>query len=187
MDPVINGPEIHSVYRWRNQHKVTLTCGLDEGNFKALKSVFSKLKDKLPCVPVIMAENETAIVPEIHYNQEQDKLQCICGAKGVNHKCLDRLEVPVGNGEDGYNTIINGEDGYNTIINGEDGYNTIINGEDGYNTIINGEDGYNTIINGEDGYNTIINVFLNFTIGCHIDQSTAPRISEDSSAHPSFL
>lgn len=41
----INGPEIHSVYRWRNQHKVTLTCGLDEGT-----------------------EDETAIVPEIHYN-----------------------------------------------------------------------------------------------------------------------
>ena len=53
----INGPEIHSVYRWRNQHKVTLTCGLDEGNFKALRNVFSKLKHKLPCVPVIMAED----------------------------------------------------------------------------------------------------------------------------------
>ena len=66
----ISGPEIHGVYRWRNQHKVTLTCGLDEGNFKALRSVFSK--------PVIMAE--------IHYNKEQDKLEGFCGAKGVNHK-----------------------------------------------------------------------------------------------------
>ena len=85
----INGPRIHSVYRWRNQLKVTLTCGLDEGNFKALRSVFSKLKHKLPCVPVIMAEDENAIVPEIYYNQEQDKLEGFCGAKGVNHKCLD--------------------------------------------------------------------------------------------------
>ena len=89
----ITRPESHSVYQWRNQHKVTLTCGLDEGNFKALRSVFSKLKDNLPCVPVIMAEDDTDIVPNIHYNQEQDKLEGFCGVKGVNPKCLDRLEV----------------------------------------------------------------------------------------------
>ena len=33
-----------------------------------------------------MAEDETAFVPEIHYNQEQDKLEGFCGIKGVNHK-----------------------------------------------------------------------------------------------------
>ncbi len=103
----INGPEIHSIYRWRKQGKVTLESGLHESNFVALKDVFWQLHSRLPQVPVIIAEDETAIVPEITYNQTKDTLEGFCGVKGINHKCLDHFDVHVGMGEDGYNNIVN--------------------------------------------------------------------------------
>lgn len=63
-------------------------------------------------VPVLAAEDETGIIAQIVYNQATDELLGVCGVKGPEHKCLDYFTVVVGNGEEGYNSIVNVFDQY---------------------------------------------------------------------------
>ena len=51
-------------------------------------------------------------MPHITYYQETDTLQGMCGLKGDNHQCLEELEVLVGEGVEGYNTMVNVFDNY---------------------------------------------------------------------------
>lgn len=36
----ICGPEIHSIYRWRNQHRLELEGGIQASNFKKLRDIY---------------------------------------------------------------------------------------------------------------------------------------------------
>ena len=103
------GPEIHSIYRWRNQHLVNLDGGFDENNFKVLGKLYKEAMNNLGVkhVPVLAAEDETAILGQISYSERTDELLGFCGVTGADHKCLDYFTVVVGNGEQGYNTIVN--------------------------------------------------------------------------------
>lgn len=103
------GPEIHSIYRWRNQHLVHLDGGFEENNFKVLGKLYKEAMSNLGVkhVPVLAAEDETAILGQISYSERTDELLGFCGVTGADHKCLDYFTVVVGNGEQGYNTIVN--------------------------------------------------------------------------------
>lgn len=58
------GPEIHSIYRWRNQHRVSLADGIVQSNFKILGTINKEAMSNIQVknVPVLAAEDETAIV-----------------------------------------------------------------------------------------------------------------------------
>ena len=103
------GPEIHSIYRWRNQHLVHLDGGFEENNFKVPGKLYKESMSNLGVkhVPVLAAEDETAILGQISYSERTDELLGFCGVTGADHKCLDYFTVVVGNGEQGYNTIVN--------------------------------------------------------------------------------
>lgn len=103
------GPEIHSVYRWRTQHSVSLDPGLHENNFVKLTESYKATLEikKLPRVPVLFAEDETAIIACIEYAQDRDILLGFCGEKADNHQCVDNCIVTVGDGQEGYDTIVN--------------------------------------------------------------------------------
>ena len=103
------GPEIHSMYHWRKQHLVNLDGGLEESNFKVLGKVYSEAMRNLNIkhVPVLAAEDETAILGQISYSEGNDELLGFCGVSGADHKCLDLFTVVIGDGEQGYNTIVN--------------------------------------------------------------------------------
>lgn len=103
----ICGPEVHSIHRWRNQHKVELEGGIQASNFKKLSDIYSEAMKKLglSSIPVLAAEDETAIIAHVTYNEAEDELLGFCGVNGDNHQCLDHFTVKVGDGEEGYNAI----------------------------------------------------------------------------------
>lgn len=110
----LEGPEIHSIHRWRNQHRTEFAGGIDEANFKKLASIYKEAMARITStsVPVLAAEDETGIIGSIVYNQATDELLGFCGVKGPEHKCLDYFTVSVGNGEEGYNSTVNAFDQY---------------------------------------------------------------------------
>ena len=61
------GLEVHSIYRWRNQHRVVLNGGILLENFKKLACVYEKVMKVhgLLSVPVLAAEDETAIIGQV--------------------------------------------------------------------------------------------------------------------------
>ena len=72
------------------------------------ESIAKQLKNKGSggsLVPVLAAEDETAVISKIMYSQEKDELLGFCGVKGPNHQCLDHFAVKIGDGEEGFNTI----------------------------------------------------------------------------------
>ena len=89
------GPEIHSIYRWRNQHLVHLDGGFEENNFKVLGKLYKEAMSNLGVkhVPVLAAEDETAILGQISYSERTDELLGFCGVTGADHKCLDYFTV----------------------------------------------------------------------------------------------
>ena len=104
------GPEIHSLYRWRNRDRTTLEGGINRADMSNIaviyrESIAKQFKNKASLVPVLAAEDETAVISKVTYSQEKDELLGFCGIKGANHQCLDQFTVRVGDGEEGYNTI----------------------------------------------------------------------------------
>ena len=104
----LSRPKIHSMYRWRKQHLENLDGGLEESNFKVLGKVYSEAMRNLNIkhIPVLAAEDKTAILGQISYSEETDELLGFCRVSGADHKCLDCFNV-IGDGEQGYNTIVN--------------------------------------------------------------------------------
>ena len=88
---------------------IELDGGIKETNFKQLSVLYKKAmaRGKVGPVPVLEAEDETGIIGQISYNQRTDELLGFCGVKGTEHKCLDYFTVSVGEGEEGYKSIIN--------------------------------------------------------------------------------
>lgn len=64
-------------------------------------------RGKVGPVPVLAAEDETGIIGQISYNQKTDELLGFCGVIGTEHKCLDYFTVSVGDGEEGYKSVVN--------------------------------------------------------------------------------
>ena len=105
----LGGPEIHSIYRWRNQHSVDISGGIQQNNFKKLGPVYKEAMAKIKScsVPVLAAEDETAIIGHATYHQNTDELFGFCGVNGQQHACLDHFAVVVGDGEEGFTSIVN--------------------------------------------------------------------------------
>ena len=105
----LGGPEIHSIYRWRNQHRVDISGGIQESNLKKLGPLYKEAMANITSssVPVLAAEDETAIIGHVTYHQDRDELLGFCGVNGQHHACLDHFAVKVGDGEEGFTNIIN--------------------------------------------------------------------------------
>ena len=72
----LGGPEIHSIYRWLDQHRVDISGGIQETNFKKLGPLYkdAMANIKSSSVPVLAAEDETAIIDRVTYHQDTDEL-----------------------------------------------------------------------------------------------------------------
>ena len=79
-----------------------------KNHFVALGEIYrnSHRKKDIPLVPVLLAEDETAIIANIEYASDRDVLQGFCGRISVNHQCVENCEPQVGVGEEGYNNIV---------------------------------------------------------------------------------
>ena len=104
----LNGPEIHSIYKWRKQKDVHLSMGVSSDNFHTVGLIYKEIMEKqqIPKVPVLLAEDETAIIGRLDYCAKSDQLLGACGINGPDHRCVDSYTVEVGEGEDGYRTIM---------------------------------------------------------------------------------
>ena len=105
----ICGPEVHSSYRWRDQHRLELEGGIQASNFKKLRDIYIEAMKTvdLCTIPVLAAEDETAIMAQVTYNEAKDELLGFCGVDGDGHQCLDHFTINVGEGEKGYNPMHN--------------------------------------------------------------------------------
>ena len=73
------GPEIHSLYRWRNRDCTTLEGGINRGDMSKIALIYSEsiakqFKNSGSLVPVLAAEDETAIISKVMYSQKKDEL-----------------------------------------------------------------------------------------------------------------
>ena len=103
------GPEIHTIYRWRTENLVTIELGISNKTFERVAALYKELMSRhsIPMVPVLAAEDETAIVSKIMYAEDKDELLGFCGVAGTEHKCMDKFQVIVGEGEEGFHCIVN--------------------------------------------------------------------------------
>ena len=103
------GPEVHSIYRWRKQHSITLYDGINIENFKMAANIYShSMKNaKLTQVPVELSEDETVIIKKITYDEKTDSFIGFCGIEEDNHQCMTNIAIKVGDGEHGYQQIVN--------------------------------------------------------------------------------
>ena len=77
------GPEIHSLYRWRNRDRVTLEGSINHADMSKIAVIYSesiakKLKSKGirgSLVPVLAAEDETAIIRRVRQRQEYQTVE----------------------------------------------------------------------------------------------------------------
>ncbi len=83
------GPKIHSMYRRRKQHVVLLDRGLGQSNFKVLGKLYFEAMRNLgiKLVPVLAAEDETAILGQISYSESSDELVGFCRVSGGVAAC----------------------------------------------------------------------------------------------------
>lgn len=58
-------------------------------------------------VPVLPAEDESAIIGQVTYHHHMDELFGFCGVNEQQHACLDHFSVVAVDGEEGFMTIIN--------------------------------------------------------------------------------
>ena len=88
--------------------RVDLSGRIQEGNFKKLGSVYENIMKShgLSSVPVMAAEDETAIIGQITYNEAKDELLGFCGVSGDQHQCLHAFSVLVGDGEERHNISV---------------------------------------------------------------------------------
>ena len=58
-------------------------------------------------VPVLTAEDKTAIIGHVTYHQDRDELLGFCGVNGQHHTCLDHFALKVEDGKKGFTNIVN--------------------------------------------------------------------------------
>ena len=106
----MGGPEIHSIYRWRKELSLSLNCGIHTQNSAQMVDFYRKAMVSGCRVPILLAEDETAIIPRIDYDEKNDQLLGFCGevaSQSSPHKCKDAVLINVGEGVEGYQTITN--------------------------------------------------------------------------------
>ena len=99
------GPDIHTVFRWRQQNRRIVLGQPTHESFIILREIYGKLTEKYGKCPVQRSEDETAIIKKITYHQESDTMMGTCGIDGPNHQCQDEDIHVIGEGEEGYNRI----------------------------------------------------------------------------------
>ena len=101
------GPEIHSIFQWRKNNSTKMSVGISSANFLQISRTYEEIlaKKDIPKVPVLIAEDETAIIATVEYMAERDILRGFCGQDVANHMCEDNVEIHVGDGQEGYNNI----------------------------------------------------------------------------------
>lgn len=70
-------------------------------------------------IPVLAAEDETAIMAQVTYNEAKDELLGFCGVDGDGYQCLDHFTINVGEGEEGYNIITSAFQEYKAPMQGQ--------------------------------------------------------------------
>ena len=72
----LNGPFIDSIYNWRSREIPSLNCMLTDENMKKLAQIYVKLMEKhgISKIPVLTAEDETAIKKVVSYDNKEEKL-----------------------------------------------------------------------------------------------------------------
>jgi hypothetical protein len=103
------GPHLHTIYKWRQQKQPHVKPGLYEQNFVELSEIYKKAKQRLELnqdVPVLICEDETAIINDITWDQRSDRLFGFCGKDGEDHKCMHDCELTVGDDDGAYNKLV---------------------------------------------------------------------------------
>ena len=88
---------------------VDISGGIQESNFKKLGPLYKEAMANITSssVPVLAAEDETAIIGQVTYHQDRDELLGFCGVNGQHHACLDHFPLKVEDGEKGFTNIVN--------------------------------------------------------------------------------
>ena len=105
------GPEVHSIYKWRQAKTYNFAQGIILENVKKIASIYSATKKSLGIttpVPVMLAEDETAIIGKIMYDEQSDTLQGFCGINTdpADHKCVEDFFVHIGDDDGAYDRLV---------------------------------------------------------------------------------
>ena len=100
----IGGPGLDTVYHWRRQNRVDLKPGPCVENMLQIAGIYRSIMEKqnIGRVPVLFAEDETAIKAVIEYDQKEDTLVGFCGTTVEPHSCMQSVKIVVGNDENSY-------------------------------------------------------------------------------------
>ena len=106
----LDGPDIDTIHHWRRKSKLNLKLLPCKTNMDQFLALFSELKKKhnVPLVPVLTAEDETAVKSYVTYEQDSDTLVGFCGEATDDknsHRCMPNVTVVIGDGEAGYTRI----------------------------------------------------------------------------------
>ena len=80
----LGGPDASSCYRWKNKESINIAFHDIKKNMSILAEYYKKILSKYGItdrVPVLTAEDETAIKSIISYDQKRDELIGFCGEK----------------------------------------------------------------------------------------------------------
>ena len=103
----LHGPDIHTVYTWRQKRSRIIDADASPSTFQQLTQVYAEAKKKANInflVPVMTAEDETAVKAEVAYHQETDELLGFCG-ENKDHHCLQPAKVIIGDDRDAYSRL----------------------------------------------------------------------------------
>jgi hypothetical protein len=75
------GPSVSVIKGYKTKHKVHITGGVNEATFKRIAAFYKDFREQrsLPKVPVMLAEDETAVVRKILWRHKTDTLEGFCG------------------------------------------------------------------------------------------------------------
>ena len=91
------GQETHSIYRWRQIKSYSFEQGITAENIQKIATIYEDAKQDLglqTATPVMLAEDQTAIIAKIAYDKQSDTLQSFCGLETENpndHQCVEDL------------------------------------------------------------------------------------------------
>ena len=107
----LDGPGINTIYHWRQTNSLSLKTNLCESNISQFIELYEKFMKKHNIsnrVPVLTAEDETAIKAVVSYGQEFDELIGFCGAKLADgtHECLLDKRIVIGDDEHSYDRLV---------------------------------------------------------------------------------
>ena len=107
----LDGPGMNTLYDWRAKGKVKTTADGSSKHILLIAKLYGEIKEKLAItepVPVLLAEDETAIKQEVSYHQATDQLLGFCGRKteASNHVCMAEEQIVVGNDDQAYEGLV---------------------------------------------------------------------------------